>query len=596
MRKSIGSWILTALLIAGVLSMVPGKLGAQRPRRLNVILIALDQLRADQLHCLGNPRLTSPNLDRLAAAGVRFSHFYSVAPWTAPSYSSLMTSLFPSRHGVTLFWHPDYSLISPDVPMLAEAFKAQGYYTAAFVNNGVAGKALTGRGFDEYDQGQPNTQVKDITQRGGEAYNLAPETTAKLLPWLDQHRTQPFFLFVLFLEPHSPYNPPPEDDIFKTNAYPNETNTGYDLNKGHLFRLAMLGDQQAVQRLYDLYDGKIHFADRYVGELMDQVRKLGLSNSTLIVLTSDHGELLYSHPDDFLTFDHRSLYDTVLHVPLIMAGLGLPKGKLVAGLASNVDTAPTILKLAGLPPLPDAEGQSLVPLIQGKEKAVNKYIYAEEDVVVPLRSIRTEKFKLIENLWSGRCQLFDLESDPGELHDISGHNPSVESDLLDHLHAWMSENHASLAERLATWRKYAADPRARETVTDDQTIGGRLLITGGGWHSDESPAHGGYGGGYLWTEGGDGSRTAVWRSDLPLIGAYKVYVYYGHPTVGPLATNAPFTIATDGETGTATVDFTQGAGNWVLLGTYKNPRNVQLTNAADGVVIADAVKFERIGE
>ena len=138
-------------------------------------------------------------------------------------------------------------------------------------------------------------------------------------------------MFVLFLEPHSPYNPPPEDDIFKTNAYPNETNTGYDLKNGHLFRLAMLGDQQAVQRLYDLYDGKIHFVDRYVGEVMDQVKKLGLSDNTLIVLTSDHGEMLYSHPDDFLTFDHRSLYDPVVHIPLIMAGPGLPKGKLVDG-------------------------------------------------------------------------------------------------------------------------------------------------------------------------------------------------------------------------------------------------------------------------
>ena len=274
MRRSIWNWVLSGMLIAGTLSLMPGHLSAQSSPRLNVILISLDQLRADQLHCLGNPRLTSPNLDRLAEQGVRFSHFYSVAPWTAPSYASLMTSLFPSRHGVTLFWHPDYSLVSPNVPMLAEIFKAQGYHTAAFVNNGVAGKALTGRGFEEYDQGQPNAQVKDITRRGGEAYNLAPETTQKILPWLNQHRSEPFFLFVLFLEPHSPYNPPPEDDIFKTNAYPHETNTGYDLKNGHLFRLAMLGDQQAVQRLYDLYDGKIHFVDRYVGEIMDQVKEI----------------------------------------------------------------------------------------------------------------------------------------------------------------------------------------------------------------------------------------------------------------------------------------------------------------------------------
>ena len=105
-----------------------------------------------------------------------------------------------------------------------------------------------------------------------------------------------------------------------------------------------------------------------------------------------------------------------------------------------------------------------------------------------------------------------------------------------------------------------------------------------------------YDGGCLWTEGGDGARTATWRVDNPLIGEYKIYVYYGHPAVGVLATNARFTIGTDGKAGTATVDFNHGAGEWNLLGTFKNPRYVKLTNAANGAVIADAVKFVRVGE
>lgn len=589
-------WTVSAMVLAGILSGITSDLFAQRLPRINVILISLDQLRADRLHCLGNPRLTSPNLDRLAQQGVLFSHFYTVAPWTAPSYSSLMTSLFPSMHGVTLMWRPGDPLINVHVPVLAEIFKSQGYRTAAFVNNGVAGKALTGRGFDEYDQGQPNGQVKDITQRGGEAYNLAPETTAKLLPWLDQHRSEPFFLFVLFLEPHSPYNPPPQDDIFRTGAYPEQSNTGYDLKGGHLFRLAMLGDKQAVQRLYELYDGKIHFVDRYVGELMDHLRQLGLSGNTLIVLTSDHGELLYSHPDDFLTFDHRSLYEPVVHIPLIMAGPGLPKGKRIDALASNVDTAPTILNLIGISPPADAEGHNLLPLIQGKAKVANEYIYGEEDVMAPLRSVRSNRYKLIENLWTGKIQLFDLAHDPGEMHNLYGHEPAVQADLLYQLHAWIEKNHGSVADRMPQWRRYAQDPWVKELVTDDQTVGGHMLITGGGWHSDESPAGASYDGGCLWTEGGHGNRTATWRVDNPLIGEYKIYVYYGHPSVGVLATDARFTIGTDGDVRTASVDFNRGAESWNLLGTFKNPRSVQLSTAANGVVIADAVKFERVGE
>jgi len=595
MRRFASFLVMRGLVAAAILIFAPGNLAAQDKPKMNVILISLDQLRADRVHCLGNPRPTTPNLDRLAEQGVRFSHFYTVAPWTAPSYSTLMTSLFPSRHGVTLFWRPGDPLIDSNVPMLAEIFKAWGYHTAAFVNNGVAGKALTGRGFDEYDQGQPNGQVKDITQRGGEGYNLAPETTEKLLPWLEQHRAQPFFLFVLFLEPHSPYNPPPQDDIFKTSAYPNETNTGYDLQRGHLFRLAMLGDQQAVERLYDLYDGKIHFVDRYVGQLMDQVEKLGLGDNTLIVVTSDHGELLYSHPGDFLTFDHRSLYDAVIHIPMIMAGPGLPKGKRVDAMASNIDTAPTILNLAGIAPPKDAAGQSLLPLIEGKVAAANKYIYAEEDVVVPLRSVRTERYKLIENLYTGKVQLFDLQSDPNEQHDIAGQAAGIQADLQSHLQSWMAENHATQADRLPAWQRVAAYARAHETVTDDQTVGGRMLLTGGGWHDDESAASANHDGGCFWTEGGDGSKTALWRPDDPLVGKYQVYVYYGHPSAGKVATNARFTIEADHQAKSAKVDFSRGAGNWKLLGTCRNPHDVVLTNAANGAVIADAVKFVRVG-
>ena len=596
MRKFLRNGGMNPILVAGIATLFSGVLMAQQPPRMNVILISLDQLRADRVHCLGNPRLTTPNLDRLAAQGVSFSHFYSVAPWTAPSYATLTTSLFPSLHGATLMWRPGDQLLDPKVPTLAGIFKAHGYHTAAFVNNGVAGKALTGTGFDEYDQGQPNGQVKDITQRGGEAYNLAPETTRKLIPWLDQHRSEPFFLFVLYLEPHSPYNPPPDDDIFKTSAYPDETNTGYDLQKGRLFRLAMMGDQQAVQRLYDLYDGKIHFVDRYVGELMDHLKQSGLSDNTLVVLTSDHGEMLYSHPDDFLTFDHRSVYDPVMHVPLIIAGPGVPKGKQIDAIASNVDTTPTILNLAGFAPPPGAEGQSLVPLMKGKAKSLNKYVYGEEDVMTPLRSVRNSRYKLIENLWTGKYQLFDLSSDPGEMHDIYGHEPAVQADLQQHLQEWMEKNHSTVQGRMAQWRRYARYPWLKELITDDQTIGGHMLISGGGWHSDESPEGGSYGGGCLWTESGNGTRTATWRVDNPLIGQYKIYVYYGHPSVGALASDARFTIGTDGEAGTATVDFNRGAGEWGLLGEFKNPRYVQLSNAANGAVIADAVKFVRVGE
>ena len=593
---------ITFLFLAAVIEILflgqgPLRLLAQSPE--NVFLISLDQLQADRLHCYGNPRGTSPNIDRLAEQGVRFSHYFTVAPWTAPSYSSVMTSLYPSRHGVTLFWRPGMPLISEKVPMLAEVFRAHGYQTVAFVNNPVAGRELTARGFQEYNEAVSMAQVRNITEhlsqkdaKNPNAYLNAPRTVDHVISWLDEHHSKPFFMFVLLLEPHSPYNPPPEHDLYQSDAYPDQTNTGYDLEGGHLIRLAMLGDQKALERLYELYDGKVHFVDYQVGRLIDHLQKLGGQKNTLFVLTSDHGELLYSHPQDFLTFDHRSVYDNVMHIPYIMAGPNLPQGRVVDALASNVDAAPTILDLVGLPPLGDAQGRSMVPLIEGKAESLHDYVYGEEDVVVPLRSVRNLHYKLIHNLWDGKNQLFNLDRDPGEQQDIAGLELNVTNELFNRLNAWMEENQPSESERLARWKVFTAPDKSE--VVDDQTIGAQFLLSGGGWQSDEIPGSGNYNGGCLWTGAGDGSRTALWRHQNPLLGTFKIYIYYGHPSLGRLATNAPFTVVTETGSETVQVNFNQGADQWNLLGTFKNPRYVRVTNAADGVIIADAVKFERV--
>ncbi len=115
----------------------------------------------------------------------------------------------------------------------------------------------------------------------------------------------------------------------------------------------------------------------------------------------------------------------MLHIPLIVAGPGIPKGQVNPALASNLDTAPTLLDLAGAPALDDAEGHSLAPLVEGKVKSVNEYIFGEEDVEIPERSVRSLDYKLIRSLWTGEEQLFALQSDPGELHDVAKANPEV---------------------------------------------------------------------------------------------------------------------------------------------------------------------------
>jgi len=135
----------------------------------------------------------------MAAEGVRFSRFYSASPWTTPSYASIMTSQFPSRHGATLFRAPGVPGLKPDAIPLAELFKKAGYKTGAFVNNGNAGEFLTGRGFDDYDQGQ--RVVVNITERAQEQNRQsAPATNERVNQWLDRNQGSPFFLFLLYRE------------------------------------------------------------------------------------------------------------------------------------------------------------------------------------------------------------------------------------------------------------------------------------------------------------------------------------------------------------------------------------------------------------
>jgi len=584
-------WVVTLLVLA-VGPSYPA-VSPQNQASPNVIVIVSDQLQADRIHAYGNPRLTTPNIDQLAERGARFAHFYTVGSWTAPSFGALHTSLFPSRSGVTLFWRPGMPVLNKDIPVMTEVFKNHGYYTTALVNNALAGQTLTGRGFDEYYEGA--AIAIDVTQRlglGANSLYTAPATLERVIPWLDHHHTQPFFLYVHFWEPHSPYNPPAEDDIFKSDAYPYMSDTGYDVAHAPLKRLAMLGDQKAIERLYQLYDGKIHYVDRYIGKLLDHVHELGLDRKTVIALTSDHGELMFSHPKDFLTADHRSLYDANLHIPFIVAGPGVPPGKVIEGLGSNVDSAPTLLDLAGLPPLADAEGHSLVPMIRGEVSAVNQYIYAEEDAGILARSVRTENYRLIKYLWDGKTQLFDLKSDPGEQVDVAKENAAALEELSARLNGWMKVNQPSREIQLRRWRIFTQPEK--EITVDDQTIGGRFLLTGGGWHNDVATESGNWEVGAFWTEGGDGSKTAVWRSDDPLIGNYRIWLYYGHPSIGRLASNGPFTIVSEGGSKTMQVDFNRDAGEWKILGTAVNPYYVRLTNAANGAILADAVKFERV--
>lgn len=563
---------------------------------MNVILITPDQLRADHMSCYGYSRKTTPNIDALAAHGALFSHHYAVGSWTTPSFVSMLSSLTPSKHGATLFGSRMYD---SSTPLFPQRFEEAGFKTVAFCNNGNAAKALISEGeagkipgFQECYFGE-HLLPRNITEH---IALDAPTTTDDALMWLDRNHADNFFLWLLYIEPHSPYNPPPEHDIFKTEAYPDEYNEGYsaDRGKGHLYRQANAGDADAVERLNGLYDGKIHFIDHHVGRLLRRVKELDLQDCTLIVLTSDHGELLYEH-DDCLTFDHRSLYDADTHVPLIITGPSIPASKTIDSLVNQLDLGPTILDVAGLPPLVGAQGSSAMPLIQGKATSIHQYVFAEQDVVEPLRSVRDVRHKLIYRTSDRLRLLYDTVLDPAEKTNLAMKESDISDALLIKIQDYVNQNEPDASKRQEHWEKFGTS----RVVTDDVAIGARLQFFGMSYDQlcrfvkmADGEDH--FGGGCYWMEAGDGTQGAVWRVDNPLLGNHAISMWYGTLPGRISATNVEVRITTRERTSIITIDQNASTGQWNHLGTFRDPVSVSVSNKADGPVVVDAVLFEHV--
>lgn len=351
--------------------------GSER-RPTNVVLISLDTTRADHLGCYGHPKVKTPNLDRLAAEGVRFIECVSSAPITLPSHASLLTGVYPFVHGArdnSVFRLPDAQ------ETLAEAMKQAGYTTVAEVAAEVLDRQFgLAQGFDVY------TDTRGPTAGGHERPGsvIAERAVARLSGLKDR----PFFLFLHFYDPHLPYAPPEP----YASAYPG-----------------------------DPYLGEIAAVDAYVGRVLDALDELSLTERTLVVLTADHGEGLGQHDEPSHT---TFVYDTTQLVPLLMRHPSrLPKGKVVASQTRLIDVAPTVLELLELPPLPRVQGVSLVPLIRGEgAPAGGLPAYAESLHTrfnygyAALRALRAGGWKYIH---APTPELYHVAEDPGETKNLA---------------------------------------------------------------------------------------------------------------------------------------------------------------------------------
>ena len=316
-RILLGVGLLSLSALAGSAAEPPS--GRNHP---NILLITVDTLRADHLSSYGYHLKTSPEIDKLAEEGVRFANAYSPIPLTGPSHTSLFTSRYPQEHGARIngFAVPkDSKWLS-----LPQILKRFGYQNGAFVSAWPLTSRLThlDRWFDRYDE--------DLS-RQYQVFNssrYAEDVTPLAISWLNENRAGPFFLWVHYFDPHSPYNL--REDFAEPASSGHPKSTREPLNREMASRIRK-------------YDSEIGYADFYIGKLLARLDELGLKQSTLVALTSDHGESLGEHG---YVGHGRQLSEGIVRIPLIMRyPAELPAGKVISRNVSLLDATPTILGL-----------------------------------------------------------------------------------------------------------------------------------------------------------------------------------------------------------------------------------------------------------
>ncbi len=408
----------------------------------NVILVSLDTTRADRLGCYGHFRNTSPNLDRFASEGVLFTDHFSPHIPTYPGHTTMMTGKDIYAHHVTSQSHTPEP--TPGVRMLAEILKEHGYFTAAADNLG----RWFARGFEVIEPYSWDIQNKTEWRKGeavSEAAIKALNTAAA--------QDNPFFLFLHFWDPHTPYLPPaPFHRMFYGGDEKDPTNDSMDalwqFENFNRYFAEWMGGVTDIEFPKAQYDAEIAYMDCCFSHVLNRVDELGLTGDTAILVTADHGEELDEHQH---WFDHHGLYDTNIHIPLIVRCPSLlPADVRIGGLTTMLDLAPTILDLLDLGEAAIAEsmtGSSLVPLVNSPAstaRGTTDYIHITENTWMKKRGIRTHRWKLIVPLetpdihGNSDIELYNLPEDPGELNNIAEARPEVTSRLMRLMDEWMS--------------------------------------------------------------------------------------------------------------------------------------------------------------
>ena len=436
---------LCALALAA-LAAVAGGACRGKAHRPNVLIVTFDTTRADHIGAYGFADARTPVVDGLAAGGVLFENAYSSVPLTAPSHSTILTGKFPMANGVRdngLF------VLGPEQHTLAEILKERGYRTGAAIGGfPLLAKYGLGQGFEFYDDRLTPTFESALTSpRKRDPFAFEERRAARVneavFEWLSRlKKDEPFFLWVHYYDPHRPNDPPvPYDQLFADKTY----------------------------------DGEIAYTDESLGTLLGRLKRDGRFDDTLVVMTADHGEGLGEHQE--LTHSYL-LYESTLHVPLVMRGPGVAAGRRVAGRVRLVDVAPTVLDALDIPIPADMQGRSLEPMLSGAPPpAVARTHYAE--TLSPRLSQNWGELRaLFDGPWKyvhgPKPELFDLSSDPRELRNLVAARPEQAAAMREALVAFLKANSPPGGSRMS--------PVDEETRVRLQALG---YLAAGAGHDQE---------------------------------------------------------------------------------------------------------------
>lgn len=383
------------------------------------LVIVPDTLRADRVGAT-NPRgPVTPNMDRLAARGLRFTQAWSQSGWTLPALASLLTGRFALAPEDGAGQALDF--LRPDLPTLAETLRAGGYRTAVFWGESISALAPEfSRGFDTVDRA------------------AAEDWDAPLLRWLDGEDRRPFFALVHNIDLQFPLvgGGAALDGV--------DRKQGLDTIYGQI--APRLGPGSAATALRDAYDSTLTRYDEAVGRMVDGLSARGL-DETVVIVTSNHGVDLGEHGD----FRHGTVYSSCLHVPLIVADPAATRRGEVDTIVQTVDLAPTVLERAGVRAETAFAGRTLGPLLRGEGSYEEREVYSfvnKNAISVRNRTWKVARLRRPNGppdeapLW----QVFRLPDDPQELNEIHGNMPPEARPMAQRLEAWWAEREAEAAE------------------------------------------------------------------------------------------------------------------------------------------------------